>query len=240
MLVAVGQGQGAALVRLTVAAGVLRIEALAAAVSIRIDKYVPVQVRRLQRIDGVTVLSPWGTGGSRTLREPRGQALLTLQVAAPFQRIVDEVTPQVEATLDDAVRRPLRAEVTGLAPLVRGINQETLDAIGRGEVIALPILVLLLLAIFRSPLAALVPAICGLVATAVGTSALALLARWTSIDAIALNIVTMIGLALGVDYSLLMVSRFREELAAGSDPGEALLDPSLCLAATPAAYCAIR
>ena len=49
-----------------------------------------------------------------------------------------------------------------------------------------------------------------------------LVAEHVVIDALALNMVTMIGLALGVDYSLLVVSRFREELAAGQDVEDAV------------------
>ena len=179
-------------------------------------------VRRLESIDGVSVLSPWGIGGARTLREPRGQAMLTLQVARPFQQISSRTTPAVERELQRSVRAPLRAEVTGLAPLVRGINQATLDAIDRGERLAVPILLLFLLLIFRSPIAALVPAVCGIVVTTLGTAIMGQLGRHVAIDAIALNIVTMIGLALGVDYSLLIVSRFREELAGGASVPEAL------------------
>ena len=98
---------------------------------------------------------------------------------------------------------------------MRAINDYALDALDKGELIALPILVLMLLAIFRSPLAALVPAISGLLVTRVGTALMGLIGRVADIDALALNMVAMLGLALGVDYSLLVVSRFREELANG-------------------------
>ena len=50
---------------------------------------------------------------------------------------------------------------------------------------------------------------------------LSLLTNWFDVDAFALVVCTMMGLALGVDYALLMVSRFREELAAGADPVDA-------------------
>ena len=50
---------------------------------------------------------------------------------------------------------------------------------------------------------------------------LSIVTNWFSVDAFALTVCTMMGLALGVDYALLMVSRFREELAGGADPLEA-------------------
>src|SRR6185503_7985343 len=74
------------------------------------------------------------------------------------------------------------------------------------------------------PLAALVPAICGLLVTRIGTALMGLVNESVEVDALALNMVTMIGLALGVDYSLLIVSRFREELARGADVHTAVIE----------------
>jgi RND superfamily putative drug exporter len=180
-----------------------------------VEQQGPEIVRQLQRIDGVEVLSPWAIGGARTLREPPGQALLTLQVSKPFEEISDQTTPAVEKVLRGSVRPPLTYEITGLAPLVRAINQASLDSLDKGELRALPILLVLLLLIFRSPVAALIPAICGLLVTRIGMAIMGALNQEVEVDALALNMVTMIGLALGVDYSLLIVSRFREELAGG-------------------------
>jgi RND superfamily putative drug exporter len=180
-----------------------------------LERQGPQIVQRLEQIDGVQVLSPWAIGGARVLREPQGQALLTLQVKKPFEQISDETTPAVEKTLARFVKPPLQAEVTGLAPLVRAINEASLDSLDQGELIALPILFVMLLLIFRSPIAALVPAISGLLVTRIGTALMGAVNQAVEVDALALNMVTMIGLALGVDYSLLVVSRFREELAGG-------------------------
>ena len=66
------------------------------------------------------------------------------------------------------------------------------------------------------------PAISGLLVTRIGTALMGLIGRGVEIDALALNLVAMIGLALGVDYSLLVVSRFREELANGRSVPEAV------------------
>jgi RND superfamily putative drug exporter len=182
----------------------------------------PEIVRRLERIDGVQVLSPWAIGGARVLREPQGQALLTLQVRKPFEQISDETTPAVQQTLDRFVQPPMTAEITGLAPLVRAINDASLDSLDQGERIAIPVLIVMLLLIFRSPIAALVPAISGLLVTRIGTALMGAVNTTIEVDALALNMVTMIGLALGVDYSLLVVSRFREELAAGATVPQAV------------------
>ncbi|HEX5146251.1 MAG TPA: MMPL family transporter [Conexibacter sp.] len=184
----------------------------------------PAIVRRLGRIEDVEVLSPWNGQGRRVLQEKPGQALLTVQVRdKSFRQISDDTTPAVEHVLSRYRGRDgLRIELTGQAPLMRAINQTALDALDKGELIALPILVVMLLAIFRSPIAALVPAISGLLVTRVGTALMGVIGTQVEIDALALNMVAMIGLALGVDYSLLVVSRFREELANGRSVPEAV------------------
>ncbi len=172
--------------------------------------------RRLERIPDVTVLSPFAIGGDPRLAEPRGQALLSLQVDRPAEQISDETIPAVQRELD-RVREPVETEVSGRAPLVRAINEASLDSLDQGEKIAFPILIVLLLLVFRSPIAAMIPLACGLLVTRVGMAMMGGLNEAFGLDALALNMLTMIGLALGVDYSLLIVSRFREELAAGRD-----------------------
>jgi RND superfamily putative drug exporter len=188
-----------------------------------VDSTGPQIVEQLDRIDGVEVLSPWDRNGRRILTEQRGQALLTLQVSKSLREIFDETTPAVERVLARYRGRDgLRIELTGQAPLMRAINDSALDALDKGELIALPILIVMLLAIFRSPLAALVPAISGLLVTRLGTAIMGLIGSVADIDALALNMVAMLGLALGVDYSLLVVSRFREELANGRSVSDAV------------------
>ena len=181
----------------------------------------PRLVRQLERIPEVDVLSPFAVGGDRRLREPPNQALLTLQVRRPNEEISKETLPKVEQVLDD-VQPPLEVEVSGRAPLVKALNDASLDSLDKGERIAFPILVVLLLLVFRSPVAALVPLVCGLLVTRIGMALMGALNEAFQLDALALNMLTMIGLALGVDYSLLIVSRFREELAAGRSVEDAV------------------
>ena len=179
-------------------------------------------VTRLTAIKGVQVLSPFAIGGDRTLREPPGQALLTLQVAGSDEHISNVTIGQVQRELDK-VNPPIETEVSGRAPLVRALNQASLDSLDKGERIAFPILIVLLLLVFRSPVAALIPLLCGLFVTRIGMAIMGIFNDTFALDALALNMLTMIGLALGVDYSLLIVSRFREELTAGAGVEEAVV-----------------
>ncbi len=85
----------------------------------------------------------------------------------------------------------------------------------RGEAIGVPIALVILVIVFASLVAAMVPLALGVVAIIVGAALTALLGEGFMVSVFALNIVTVMGLAVGIDYTLFIVSRFREELAAG-------------------------
>ena len=85
----------------------------------------------------------------------------------------------------------------------------------RGETIGIPIALVILIVVFASLIAATVPLAVGVVAIVVGAALTALLGEGFMVSVFALNIVTMMGLAVGIDYTLFIVSRFREELVAG-------------------------
>lgn len=85
----------------------------------------------------------------------------------------------------------------------------------RGEIIGVPIAMVILIVVFGSLIAALVPLVLAVVAIVVGAALTALLGEGFMMSVFAINVVTMMGLAVGIDYSLFIVSRFREERARG-------------------------
>ncbi len=93
---------------------------------------------------------------------------------------------------------------------VQRVSEEDLQ---RSEVISLPLAALALLLVFGSVVAAGVPLVVGGAAVVVALAAIFLVASVTPMSIFVLNLATLLGLGLGVDYSLLMTSRFREELA---------------------------
>jgi len=90
------------------------------------------------------------------------------------------------------------------------------------ESIAVPITIILMILVFGSLIAALLPLAIGVLSIFATFAALDLLTHVTSVSIFAINLATGLGLGLGMDYALLMVSRFREELAKGVDVGEAV------------------
>ncbi|HEV8488751.1 MAG TPA: MMPL family transporter [Candidatus Limnocylindrales bacterium] len=127
-----------------------------------------------------------------------------------------EALPGLEASL-----RPVDGIDVGLAggPAFYGDVQDVSEAdLQRSEIVSLPLAGLALLFVFGSVVAAAVPLAVGGAAVFIALAIIYLVAGATPMSIFVLNLATLLGLGLGVDYSLLMTSRFREELAARSGP----------------------
>ena len=188
-----------------------------------LDRQGPRLVRALRAEPGVTTLSPWDRGDVSRLRPSPRSALIVADFHTGIDNAVKHTVPELNRLLEENVRPPVRATQTGYATISRAIQQESIDSAERAELIALPILMVVLLLVFRSPIAALVPLGFGAVTVLASRGLLWIVTHFASVDALALTVCTMMGLALGVDYALLMVSRFREELAGGASPRRAAL-----------------
>jgi len=128
-----------------------------------------------------------------------------------------DVVPALERTVEARVRQPVVATQSGFASVSRALQEESLNSTERAELLAAPLLILILLLVFRSVAAAAVPLAFGALTVFAGRGVLSLLSGVMTVDALSLVVCTMMGLALGVDYSLLIVSRFREELERDPD-----------------------
>jgi len=113
----------------------------------------------------------------------------------------------------------IKLEITGETPLNFDLRKVSADDVKHAEARAMPVTLLLLLLAFGSLVAALLPLGIGLLSISMAMGAAALLAHYLHLSILVQNLATMLGLGLGIDYALLMVSRFREALAEGYDPG---------------------
>ena len=169
------------------------------------------------------VLSPWDRGPNRARLSPTGSVslvLVDLTYGSQHERAGEKLQP-LERAIAETVRPPVRARVTGEASAARALNSTALDETKAAQFLAMPVLALVLLLFFRSPVAAAIPAAVGLATVEASTGVIRLLANHLSLTAQSVSLAAMMGLALGVDYSLLIVSRFREELASGRTPADA-------------------
>jgi RND superfamily putative drug exporter len=187
----------------------------------QIEKQGPKLVHTLRQDPKVTTVSPWDKGKVGNLRPAPNKALILADFHVSVQDAVRYTVDELNETLEEKVTPPVSSTQTGFATLSRAIQDESIHATHRSEMIALPILLLVLLLVFRSPIAAIIPLTFGAITVITSRGVLALLSSAISIDGFALTVSTMMGLALGVDYALLMVSRYKEELGGGLAPFEA-------------------
>jgi putative drug exporter of the RND superfamily len=111
----------------------------------------------------------------------------------------------------------LKIELTGELPLNFDIRKASADDVERGESLVIPATLILLLVAFGSLVAAVIPLAVGQLAIATTLAIAGLLASRLHLSILVQNLATMLGLGLGIDYALLMISRFREAISAGCD-----------------------
>ena len=127
----------------------------------------------------------------------------------------------------DSLRARVQSDVltvkgTGFVAINEAFNK-TLEAdLQRAETVTLPVTLLLLVLIFASLVAAGLPLGVGVLTIVAGVAGTFFLSRFTDVSQYALNIVTLIGLGVSIDYSLFVVNRFRDELARGASREDAI------------------
>ena len=114
-----------------------------------------------------------------------------------------------------------KLELTGETPLNFDLRKASSDEVRAAEIRAIPATLFLLLVAFGSLVAALIPLTSGQLAIGITIGMAALLAHRFHLSILVQSVATMLGLGLGIDYALLMVSRFREALLEGLSPGQA-------------------
>ncbi|MFZ5850580.1 MAG: MMPL family transporter [Actinomycetota bacterium] len=164
------------------------------------------------RVSGVTTY--WATGAAQLAsRDGRATSVL-LRLAGATEderaRTYRDVRPLLE-------RAPpgFTVQLGGPAVVLSDVSTQVERDIARAERISLPLVLVLLLVVFGGLVAASLPLAIGGLAILGAFVVLRLLTLVTSISVFAINIVTMLGLGLAIDYALFVVSRFREELAGG-------------------------
>lgn len=181
---------------------------------------VAAEARRLaERLDaepGVGgVGSYWQTGSPALRSEDGRQAVIAARIDGEEKaagEVLERVAPEFRGT-----HGPVKVSVGG--PLaVRHEMQTTIqEDLLRAEMIALPITLVLLVMVFGSAVAALLPLGIGIVAILGTNAVLRGITELTDVSVFAQNLTTALGLGLAIDYALFVVRRFREELAAGAD-----------------------
>ncbi|WP_280414161.1 MMPL family transporter [Nocardia carnea] len=130
-----------------------------------------------------------------------------------MQEAAGEISAQVTGTTDGVTIR-----AGGAAATFHEVNEQITHDLAVAEAAAIPLTLIVLILVFGSLVAASLPLLVGLFAIAATLAILRLFTLFTDVSIYAMNLTTALGLALAIDYSLFIVSRFREELAGGLDP----------------------
>ena len=169
--------------------------------------------------DVVAVASYWSTGADAFVSADRHETYAALQLAgADEQARVDAY----ERIADDLKASGLTTLRGGSVPISADINEQVSADIARAESLSTPVLVVLLMIVFGSLAAASLPMAIGGLAILGAFTGLRVLTTVTDVSIFSVNIVTMLGLGLAIDYALFVVSRFREELHAGHEVEDAV------------------
>jgi RND superfamily putative drug exporter len=189
--------------------------------------------RALAAVSGVRdVLSYSSTGDSAFVSRDRRTTFLIASLgvnggdsAAALVGPTRRRVQQALAALPDG--RRYTAHVTGRAPLDLDVRTVSAADARRGEKLLLPLTAIILVLAFGAMVAAALPLVVGFVAIAVSLTIIGFLTLVTPMSIFVLTMTTMIGLGVGIDYSLLVVTRFREEMHRGKRRREAAVSTLL-------------
>lgn len=141
------------------------------------------------------------------------RALVTPQGDDPVE--ASERFEEIRDSVQDA--GGLDVHVGGEQAIFSDVNGQVGKDIARAEIISMPLVFLLSLVIFGSVVSALMPTLVGGIAVAGAFALVRIATGFTDISVFSINVITLLGMGLAIDYALFMVSRYREELAREPD-----------------------
>jgi len=166
--------------------------------------------QRLERDPDVASVSSFVSTGSRDFISRDGDSTYLAVALGPTE---DEARQDAAKRIADSLAGERGVSVGGPAVAENQINEQVEKDLRTAELYAFPLLFMLSLVFFRSLVAALLPLLVGALAIVGAFLMLRVASELTSVSIFALNVVTGLGLGLAIDYSLFIVSRYREEIA---------------------------
>jgi putative drug exporter of the RND superfamily len=170
--------------------------------------------RQLAAEPGVVGVTSYWTSGQSLLRSKDGKQALILATIVGDESAVDkryaQLLPQYQGNRDG-----LQVQAGGFAAFEHDLNIQAQDSVETGELIAFPVTLVALVLVFGSLATAMLPLVVGMITVLLCLGVLWILATVTSLSSLSVSVVTLLGLGLAIDYSLLTVHRYREELQGG-------------------------
>jgi len=178
----------------------------------------------LTALDGIvaSAVNVYQTGMPQLVSEDRHTTIIPVTIAGTREDSSDrapDYIAAVEAANTDPAFQVLTVGTASLNEEISHISEEDLQT---GEAIGLPVALIILVVVFGALVAALLPIALALVAIFVSIGVVALVGRQFDLSFFIVNMITMIGLAVGIDYALFVVERYREERRRGHPRVEAI------------------
>jgi RND superfamily putative drug exporter len=171
-----------------------------------------------------SVLSYWSSGGAPSLKSKKGtSAFIFVYLKSNDFTEIDKLGGVYQAKYDGNYKG-LNVYASGGAVFANAINGRIQDDLKLSEAVSIPLTFLLLLFVFGAMAASAMPLVVGVTAILGTFFVMYLLTLFTDVSIFALNLTTGLGLGLGIDYALLIVNRFREEMARGLDNESAIVN----------------
>ena len=149
--------------------------------------------------------------------DDRGTAILPLVLTGTLEEATDDVADLVEVVEHANTNDGFRVLTVGTASIAHELNELSQEDLEQGERFGVPIALIVLVVLFGAVVAALVPLGLAVVSIAIALGIAALVGQVMDLIFFITLMITMIGLAVGIDYSLIIISRFREEMDRGLD-----------------------
>jgi RND superfamily putative drug exporter len=181
--------------------------------------------KKIAQEEGVSkTLSFWSSGGEQTLKSSDGKAayILVYGQDEAFSAKGQELGAFFQKNYDGAYDG-LTLYAGGVAVVGNAITEKISEDLKIAELISIPLTFILLTLVFGALAASAMPLIVGVAAILGAFFVLYLFTLFTNVSIYALNLTTGMGLGLGIDYALLMVNRFREELHRGKSVEDSIV-----------------
>jgi len=176
--------------------------------------------KKVSQVPGISkTLSFWSTGGSPAMKSTDGKAAFLFAYANLKANDFDQlgkIGAQIQEEFD-GTNGALTVYASGSGVITHAINHKIEKDLLLAESIAIPLTFLLLAFVFGALVASAMPLVVGVSAILGAFLMIYIFTLFTNVSIFALNLITGLGLGLGIDYALLMVNRFREELHAGKN-----------------------
>ncbi|MDP6402293.1 MAG: MMPL family transporter [SAR202 cluster bacterium] len=155
--------------------------------------------------------------------DDRRTIIIPLTMAGDFDDATNNIGQVVDVVDEADARGDFEVLITGQAAVGKDFQEVGQEGMEKGETVGVPVALIILVLLFGAVIAAFIPLVLALVSIFVALGAAALVGQFFALSFFVTNIIFMIGLAVGIDYSLFIVARYREERAKGHEKLEAIV-----------------